>query len=152
MNNEKLNLNQIGEIIGDANFAEHQAEAQEQFGSTDDWAISEKRTSTWTTADWAANKQRFEQIETRLVEAVQSGTAPDSPEAAELVEAHRAVLSEFFPVTHAKHYLISRGYVTDQRFKHYYDSQQEGLVQWLAEAIAHVAQDHGVDLDNPDWS
>ncbi|MEZ7671439.1 MerR family transcriptional regulator [Pauljensenia sp. 20925_1_34] len=71
--------------------------------------------------------------------------------AAGLVAAHRHALSEFFPVTPAKHYLISRAYITDERFRSHYDAQQEGFAQWLADAIAHVARASGVDTDNPVW-
>lgn len=152
MNNEKLDLRQIGEIIGDANFAEHQAEAEARYGDTDDWAISQERSKHWSAADWHASKQRFEAVDARLVQAVRAGVPATSSEAAELVEMHRDALSTFFPVSHAKQYLISRGYVADERFKNWYDSQQEGLAQWLADAIAHVAKAHGVDLTSPQWA
>ena len=68
-----------------------------------------------------------------------------------LFRSHRRVLSEFFPVSYAKHYLISRGYITDPRFTEYYERQQEGLAQWLADAIEHVAAANSVDLQNPEW-
>lgn len=152
MHNETLDLRQIGDIIGDANFAEHQADAEARYGDTDDWAISRHRTKDWSAADWEASKRRFEVIDARLVQAVRAGVSTTSCEAAELVEMHRDVLSTFFPVSHAKQYLISRGYVADERFKNWYDSQQEGLAQWLADAIAHVVEAHGVDLTNPDWA
>ncbi|MDC4232519.1 MerR family transcriptional regulator [Actinomyces sp. B33] len=152
MSDEKLDLDQIGEIIGDAMFAEHRAEAEGLYGDTDDWEISRRRTSSWESHDWAASKRRFEAIDERLVEALRNGVQIESEEAAALVHAHREALSQFFPVTHAKHYLISRCYIGDERFKSYYDNQQEGLAQWLADAIAHVAEANGVDLENPDWA
>ncbi|WQD12579.1 MAG: TipAS antibiotic-recognition domain-containing protein [Lawsonella clevelandensis] len=49
------------------------------------------------------------------------------------------------------HYLISRSYVADERFRQYYESQQEGLAQWLADAIASNAAAYGVDLTNLEW-
>src|SRR5699024_2736435 len=82
-------------------------------------------------------------VDARLAAAVAGGVAPDSDEAAKLVAEHRKVLSEFFPVSYAKHYLISRGYITDPRFTEYYERQQEGLAQWLADAIEHVAAANG---------
>ena len=89
--------------------------------------------------------------EKELAQAVASGVAPDSEEAQGLVEKHRAALSAFFPVTPAKHFLISRGYVADERFRAHYEAQQEGLAQWLAEAIEHAAKAQGVDTANPEW-
>lgn len=151
MNKEELNLQQIGEILGDANFAEHQQEAEQRYGDSQDWQVSQQRTAKWTAQDWEANKQRFAAIDARLAQAAREAIPTDSPEAAALVVAHREVLSEFFPVTPAKHYLISRGYIADPRFRSYYEQQQPGLAQWLADAIAHVAQEQGVDLEQPTW-
>ncbi|WP_416220610.1 TipAS antibiotic-recognition domain-containing protein [Rothia nasimurium] len=51
----------------------------------------------------------------------------------------------------AKHYLISRSYISDEQFTRYYESQQPGLAQWLADAIEAEAQLSGVDLANPTW-
>ncbi|XCB30406.1 MerR family transcriptional regulator [Arcanobacterium hippocoleae] len=151
MNNETLTHDQIGEILGDAKFSEYQAEAEELYGGTDDWKLSKQRISSWGSTDWAGNKQRFEDINARLAEAIQNGVKPDSQEASGLVLVHREVLSEFFPVTPAKHYLISRSYIADERFRNYYDNYQEGLARWLADAIAYVAAQSGVDLNNPVW-
>lgn len=151
MKEEKLTLEQIGDILGDANFADHQVQAQEAYGDTDDWAISQQRTANWGRADWEANQQHFDQLHQQLAQAVRDQLATDSPQAAELVLAHRQLLSSFFPVTPAKHYLISRSYISDQRFTRYYESQQPGLANWLADAIAAQAQAEGVDLANPSW-
>ena len=86
-----------------------------------------------------------------MIEAIRGGVATDSDRAAELVDAHREALSEYFPVSPAKHYLISRAYLRDEGFRSHYDSQQEGFAQWLAGAIEHVARARGVDTDNPQW-
>ncbi|WP_237242270.1 MerR family transcriptional regulator [Rothia nasimurium] len=151
MTNKKLTLTEIGEVLGDANFANYQAEAEERYTGTDDWAISQQRTASWSRADWAASKERFADIDSKLADAVRRNLPADGTEAGELVHAHRQLLSEFFPVTPAKHYLISRGYVTDERFTSYYESQQPGLAQWLANAIEAEAERAGVDLANPSW-
>ncbi|WP_237189548.1 MerR family transcriptional regulator [Rothia nasimurium] len=151
MTNKKLTPTEIGEILGDANFANYQAEAEERYTGTDDWAISQQRTANWSQADWAASKERFADIDSKLADAVRCNLPTDSAEAGKLVRTHRQVLSTFFPVTPAKHYLISRGYVTDERFTSYYESQQPGLAQWLANAIEAEAERAGVDLANPSW-
>lgn len=56
-----------------------------------------------------------------------------------------------FPVNAAKHYLISRAYINDERFKSDYESRQAGLASWLADAIENVAERNGVDLQDPEW-
>ena len=151
MNDKALTVEEIGTIMGEADFAAHQNEAEERYGGTDDWRESRERTASWQTADWRQNAERFHDIERRMIDAIRDGAAPDSERAAGLVEEHREALSEFFPVTPAKHYLISRAYITDERFRSHYDAQQEGFAQWLADAIAHVARASGVDTDNPVW-
>ena len=151
MNDKALTVEEIGKIMGEADFAAHQSEAEERYGDTADWRESRERTASWQSAEWRQNAERFHDIERRMIDAIRDGAAPDSERAADLVEEHREALSEFFPVTPAKHYLISRAYITDERFRSHYDAQQEGIAQWLADAIAHVARASGVDTDNPVW-
>ncbi|MBN9644290.1 MerR family transcriptional regulator [Corynebacterium mendelii] len=151
MNNTQLSAEEIGQILGDSTYAAYRAEAEQSYGSTTDWGIFTQRTSSWGGDDFLASKARCDRVDSRLAEAVAAGIAPDSERAAELVAEHAAVLSDFFPVTPAKHYLLSRAYVADERFRNYYDSRQEGLAQWLADAIAHHARAAGVDLSAACW-
>ena len=151
MNDKALTVEEIGEILGKADFAAHQSEAEERYGDTDDWRESRVRTASWQAADWRQNVERFQDIECRMIDAIYDGAAPDSERAAGLVEEHREALSEFFPVTPAKHYIMSRGYIHDERFREHYDSQQVGFAQWLADAIEAVARQQGVDLESPTW-
>ena len=136
MNDKALTVEEIGTIMGEADFAAHQSEAEERYGDT---------------ADWRQNAERFHDIERRMIDAIRDGAAPDSERAAGLVEEHREALSEFFPVTPAKHYIMSRGYIHDERFREHYDSQQVGFARWLADAIEHVARQQGVDIEKPTW-
>ena len=151
MNDNELTVEEIGEILGEADFAAHQSEAEDRYGDTDDWRESRERTASWQTADWRDNAERFHDIESRMIDAIRDGVAPDSKEAESLVEEHREALSEFFPVTPAKHYIMSRGYIHDERFRAHYDSQYVGFAQWLADAIESAARRQGINLENPTW-
>jgi len=151
MNDKALTVEEIGKIMGQADFAAHQSEAEERYGDTADWRESRERTASWQSADWQQNAERFHDIERRMIDAIRDGAAPDSERVAGLVEEHRAALSAFFPVTPAKHYIMSRGYIHDERFRDHYDSQQVGFAQWLADAIEYVARQQGVDIENPTW-
>ena len=151
MNDNELTVEEIGEILGEADFAAHQSEAEDRYGDTDDWRESRERTASWQTADWRDNAERFHDIESRMIDAIRDGVAPDSKEAESLVEEHREALSEFFPVTPAKHYIMSRGYIHDERFRAHYDSQYVGFAQWLADAIEAAARHRGINLENPTW-
>ena len=151
MNDKALTVEEIGKIMGQADFAAHQSEAEERYGDTADWRESRERTASWQSADWRQNAERFHDIERRMIDAIRDGAAPDSERAAGLVEEHRAALSAFFPVTPAKHYIMSRGYIHDERFRDHYDSQQVGFAQWLADTIEAVARQQGVDIENATW-
>lgn len=151
MNDKALTVEEIGTIMGKADFAAYQSEAEERYGDTADWRESRERTASWQTADWRQNAERFHDIERRMIDAIRDGAAPDSERAASLVEEHRETLSEFFPVTPAKHYIMSRGYIHDERFREHYDSQQVGFARWLADAIEQVARQRDVDIENPTW-
>ena len=151
MNDNELTVEEIGEILGEGDFAAHQSEAEDRYGDTDDWRESRERTASWQTADWRDNAERFHDIESRMIDAIRDGVAPDSKEAESLVEEHREALSEFFPVTPAKHYIMSRGYIHDERFRAHYDSQYVGFAQWLADAIESAARRQGINLENPTW-
>lgn len=151
MKNDKLSNEEIGKIIGDAKFAEHYAEAEDLYGDTDEWQVSQQQTSSWNAGDWSAQKERFDTIDEKLADTVRRGVAVDSPEAGALVAEHRELLSQFYPVSPAKHYIISRTYVSDDRFRSHYDDREPGLAQWLADAVAESARQAGVDLENPEW-
>ena len=151
MNDNALTVEQIGEILGDADFAAHQARAEECYGETDDWKEWPRRPASWQAGDWQASTERIRRIESDMIDAIRARVATGSDRAAELVDAHRDALSEYFPVSPAKHYLISRAYLCDESFRSHYDSQQEGFAQWLADAIEHVAVARGVDTDDPQW-
>ena len=151
MNDNALTVEEIGEILGDVDFAAHQDEAEECFGETNDWRESRRRTASWHGAEWRQNSERFHDIERRMINAIRDGVAPHSERAVGLVEEHREVLSEFFPVTPSKHFIMSRAYIHDERFREHYESQQAGFAQWLADAIEEVARCRGVDVDNVVW-
>lgn len=151
MNDNALTVEQIGEILGDADFAAHQARAEESYGETDDWKEWHRRTASWKPSEWHASAEQIRRIELDMIDTIRGGVATDCDRATELVDAHRDALSEYFPVSPAKHYIISRAYLSDESFRSHYDSQQEGFAQWLADAIEHVAVARGVDTEDPQW-
>ncbi|WP_180377889.1 hypothetical protein [Rothia nasimurium] len=59
MPHKKLTSTDISGILGDAAFADHQAEAEERYVGADDWAISQQRTASWSQADWGGQQGRL---------------------------------------------------------------------------------------------
>ena len=151
MSNNNLTNQQISEILGDAGFPEYQAEAEDRWGSTDDWTASQQRTSQMSEQDWREVKARTEAVEESLADALRGGVEPTSSEAQALAEQHRDLLSVFFPVSHQKHVLIARGYTEDPRFTEHYDRREPGLAQWLRAAVEANASAYGVDVTNAQW-
>lgn len=151
MSTNRLSVEEVAQILGDAEFPTYQAEAEQQWESTDDWKTSAQTTARMGRADWEALRENTDQVEAALVAAMRRGVEPGTPEADALAEQHRALLSEFFPVSHAKHTIISRGYIEDPRFNAYYEKRAEGLAEWLKAIIDANAAHHGVHAESARW-
>ena len=102
--------------------------------------------------NWESVKEETAKVESALVEAMNRGVEAGSSEANELAEAHRALLSRLFPVSHSKHVLIARGYVSDRRFTEYYETRGVGLAAWL-KAVSHAnALANGIGPETAAWA
>lgn len=152
MTENKLSIEQIASILDEPGFADYAQEAEENWGKTDDWAIAQRNQAAMSSADWQNVKARTEELEGRLANAMSSGVAPGSDLANSLAEEHRALLSVHFPVTHAKHVILARGYVADERFRAYYDKRGAGLAVWLKAIIDANATANGVNPNEADWA
>lgn len=127
-------------------------EAQERWGDTPEWEQSQRVRRQMSEDDFARARAEMDALDERLADAKRSGVAPDSSEAAALVEEHRTVsIGRWFDVSHAQHALIARGYTEDPRFTGYYDKREPGLATWLRSAIEANAAAHGVDVENAQW-
>mgnify|MGYP003316924798 CR=1 FL=1 len=94
MNKRKLTVEEIGHIVGDANFAAHQQEAEEAYGSSEDWAVYQQRTAGWSEKNWSDAQAGVAEVEKELAEAVASGKTPDSEEAQGIVGRDKVLLHE----------------------------------------------------------
>lgn len=146
-----LSVEDVAEILGDADFPAHQVEAEQKWGGTAQWEESQRAVAAMGRGDWVEFRQRQDSLEEALGRACAEGCAVDSPEVAELVEQHRRLLSHFYEVTYARHVLLARMYTEDPRFCEHYERVTVGLAQWLREAIEANAAAHGVDVDAAQW-
>lgn len=138
------------EIMGEFYRPELEAEAEEKYGHTEEWAQAMEKQKSMSEADWAAMREKTSHVQETLADAMRRGVKPGSAEANELAEMARESL-DWFPVTHSKHVILARSYVADPRFKQYYDGFADGLAVWLRDIIEANAQAHGVDLENVRW-
>jgi DNA-binding transcriptional MerR regulator len=123
-------------VFGDFDPAEHEAEAEKRWGDTEAYAQWAQRTSGYTKQDWETIQAEAADIYAGFATLQGQGIAPNSPEAAAMVETHREHISRWFydcsPEIHAG---LGQMYVADQRFATNIDKSGEGLSAFLSAAI-----------------
>ncbi|MFD8596169.1 MerR family transcriptional regulator [Kitasatospora sp. NPDC059646] len=111
-------------------------EAEQRWGDTDAWKQSRARTSKYTKADWERIKEETDAVNDALVAAFTAGAAPDSPEAMDAAEQHRAHIGlNFYECAPQMHRCLGDMYVADERFTATYEQLAPGLAGWLRDAI-----------------
>lgn len=131
-----MNKEDMFEVFGDFDPAEHEEEARERWGDTDAYAESARRTKRYTKDDWLRIKQEGAAVVEGLVARMDAGAGPDDPEVQALVEEHRMQIDRnFYPCSKEMHAGLGRMYVADPRFAKTYDDARPGLAQFLCDAI-----------------
>lgn len=139
-----LNPDEILEVFGQDDPARYATEAEERWGETDAYKQSQRRTSRYGKQDWLRIKEEMADIERRMAAAMASGTAPDSADAMDLAEEHRAHIARwFYDCDHPMHRGLGEMYVADVRFAKHYDDVAPGLAAYVSAAVAANAARHG---------
>ncbi|MEU4470241.1 MerR family transcriptional regulator [Micromonospora sp. NPDC023888] len=124
------------EVFGDVDPEAYQAEAEQRWGGTEAYRESNRRVARYTKDDWLRNKAENEDWGRRMVAVLASGVPADSPEAMELAEEHRQLISRWF---YECSYEVQTGladmYLADERFTAYFENIAPGLAAYLNEAI-----------------
>jgi hypothetical protein len=132
----RLTPEEMLEVFGDQDPAEHAEEARERWGETDSYQESQRRTAQYTKDDWLQIKAEGAAVNDAFVAAMRAGHPTDSPEAAAAAVAHREQISRwFYQVTPEAHQGQARMYVADPRFAKTYDDVATGLAAYVSEAI-----------------
>lgn len=132
------------DVFGDFDPAEHQVEVEERWGDTDAFGESHRRVSRYTKQDWLELRSEAAALDHSLLELMANGVAADSIEAMDIAEEHRAHITKwFYECTPKIHAGLGDMYVDDSRFKHSIDRAGDGLAQYLSEAIAANYQRFG---------
>ena len=128
------------EVFTDIDPEEHernQQEAKERWGETDAYKQSARRTSQYTKADWQRIKEEMDAIYRDFVSLMDAGSPADGPEAAAVVERHRAHISQcYYDCSPEIHAGLGQMYVADPRFTENIDKAGEGLAAYMSAAIA----------------
>ncbi len=125
------------EVFGDFDPAEHEAEAEERWGDTDAYRESARRARRYTKDDWTRFKAESDAVNEAIATLLDDGVPPDDPRAMDAVERHRLLIDRwFYPCPHEMHVQLGRMYVTDARFTATYEKVRAGMAQYLSDAIA----------------
>lgn len=126
-------------------------QAREAYGKSAQWQQYAERSASRSAGDWAAVTEAMTAFEAELATAVDDGATPGDAVANRLVERHRALFSQFFPITPQMQVCLGRMYVADPRFTAHYDAVGPGLAVWLSRAIDESARAAGIDPDTATW-
>jgi hypothetical protein len=116
--------------------SEYSNEAHARWGDTHEFQESVERTAKYSHADYQAAKVDQEAATELFVYAYGNSLPIDSVKTQEAVQAHRAAISRWFyecSVEMQKNLAVL--YISDPRFKEYYDGRVRGLAQYVHDAI-----------------
>jgi hypothetical protein len=114
----------------------YEQEVQQRWGETEQYHESANRTSKYSHADFAAAKIDQEAVTERFATAFGNGVDYSSPEVQEIVVAHRAAISKwFYDCSIEMQRNLALMYISDERFKKYYDGRVRGLAQYVHDSI-----------------
>jgi DNA-binding transcriptional MerR regulator len=139
------------ELFGADWDAERARGARAAWGDSPQWAQFAERSANRTREQWRALSGALAGLQDALGDAVARGVAPGSDEANELVERHRTVFSELFPLSREMQVCLGRMFESDPGFSAHYDGIQPGLAGWFRRSIDASARAHGIDPDTAVW-
>ena len=130
------------EIFGPSYSEDYEAEAEERWGDSPQWAQSQAATAKLGKQDWVEIKAAGDDLNRRLGAAMAAGAEPVSAEAMDLAEEHRRSIERFYDCSYPMHRALGDMYLSDARFTKTYDDVAPGLAQWLRDAIHANADRH----------
>ena len=120
---------------------EFEAEARDRWGDTPAYQESKERTSKYTHADFAAAKVDQEAVTEAFAIAFGNRVGIKSAQVQQIVIAHREAISKwFYECSPSMQRNLALMYISDERFKAYYDSRARGLAQYVHDAIMAQSQ------------
>lgn len=133
----KMSSEEILEVFGGFDPAEHEEEARERWGETDAYKQSAQRTARYTNEDWANLRVEADGINQAFLALMADGTPAGDPAAMAIAEEHRTHISRwFYDCSVEIHAGLGQMYNSDERFRKNIDKAGDGLAEYMATAIA----------------
>ena len=121
----------------------YEDEARRQWGKSEAFVESEKRTRRYTSDDWKALKAEQAAVYDDAYSALKAGQRPSDEAVMDIAERHRLSIDRwFYPCSHRMHGGLAAMYESDDRFRQSIDRHGEGLTSFLAGAIRANAARH----------
>ncbi|MFI9586537.1 MerR family transcriptional regulator [Streptomyces sp. NPDC052236] len=131
------------EVFGAKDPEQYAEEAERRWGHTAAYAESQRRAAGYTKDDWKRMQEEVSDWGTRYEALMAAGEAPAGRGAMDMAEEHRLHITKwFYECTYEIHTCLGEMYVSDERFKEFYDSMRAGLAEHLRDAILANAQRH----------
>ena len=119
----------------------YEDEARRQWGASDAFLESERRTRRHTPDDWKALAAEQRTIYQEAYTALKAGKVPADVVVMDIAERHRLSIDRwFYPCSHRMHRGLAAMYEADDRFRQRIDTHGEGLTSFLAAAIRANAE------------
>lgn len=126
----------MADLFEGFNPAQYEEEARRQWGTSEAFVESAKRTKRYTPDDWKALKAEQASVYDDAYAALKAGKSPADSAVMDVAERHRMSIDRwFYPCSHAMHRGLASMYESDDRFRASIDTHGEGLTAFLAEAI-----------------
>ncbi|MHA5050367.1 MerR family transcriptional regulator [Streptomyces sp. SD15] len=131
------------EVFGGKDPEAHAEEAEQRWGGTEAYAESQRRAAGYTKADWQRMQDEVSSWSERYDALMEAGEQPTGERAMDMAEEHRQhVTNWFYDCSYEIHQGLGEMYVSDERFKEFYDSMRPGLAEHLRDAITANAERH----------
>jgi len=132
------------EVFGDFDPAEHEAEAEERWADTEAYKESARRTRRYTRDDWTRFRAESDAVNRAIAALMDEGVAVDDPRAMDAVERHRLLIdSWFYPCSREMHERLGLLYVADPRFTATYEKIRPAMAEYIRDATAANARRAG---------
>lgn len=139
------------EILGEDWDPQRSRMARLRWGGSRQWAQFAERSASRSPDQWRSLSGAMSALQRDLADAMDRRVAPGGEEADELVERHRELFSNFFPLTRQMQVCLGRMFEADPGFSSHYDGISDGLATWFRRSIDEAARHHGVDPDSATW-
>lgn len=134
---DKEKFQAFKERIVRENEEKHGAEIREKYGD-DEMDSANRKMLNMTEEEFERFQNLGKEINTQLEEAVRTGEKPESEKGKRIVLLHKEWLGKTWKqYTKDAHIAIGNMYISDERFKLYYDKEVAGCATFLEKAIRY---------------